>query len=125
MVATTTAAEARTTAAGESSLPLELIELELSLDGFAAEKDGFAEAVRDAAGKVGGDFLFELPASGLAENCQKIAALRIPDIEGKDLKIVFALLDETGSAIRVEDPSEKTEGLRRFADAFVDVLEHI
>ena len=108
---------------GEIALPLELLELELSLDGFSGDEAGFAEAVRAAAHQLGGDFLFDLPASGLAEDCLRIAALRVPTGETGALGVVFALLDAEGSTIRVENPGEKTEGLKRFADAFVDVLQ--
>lgn len=110
---------------GESALPLELIELELSLDGFAVEQDGFSEAIRRAAKTLGGEFLFDLPASGLAENCQRVAALRIPEATGNGLKIVFALLDSSGTEIRVEDPREETSGLKAFANSFVSVLERM
>ncbi|WP_246301357.1 hypothetical protein [Mycoplana rhizolycopersici] len=107
------------------ALPLELIELELSLDGFATEPDGFSDAVRRAAKALDGEFLFDLPASGLAEDCQRIAALRIPEATGSGLKIVFALLDDSGTGIRVEDPGEQTSGLKNFADSFVGVLERM
>lgn len=109
----------------EPALPLELIELELSLDGFATEQDGFSEAIHRAANTLGGEFLFDLPASGLASDCQRIAALRIPEASGNGLKIVFALLDDSGTGIRVEDPSEDTSGLKNFADSFVSVLERM
>ena len=126
MLPTETATEMHTAATGsEPALPLELLELELSLDGFAADENGFADAVREAAGRIGGDFLFELPASGLAENCLRIAALRAPATEAGEMRIVFALLDADGTSIRVEDPGEKTEGLKRFAEAFIGVLERI
>ena len=111
--------------AGEPALPLELLELELSLDGFSGDDAGFAEAVRTAATQVGGDFLFDLPASGLAEDCRRIAALRVPKGEDDALAVVFALLDAEGTSIRVENPDEKTKDLKRFTDAFIDVLQRI
>nr|WP_298101171.1 hypothetical protein [uncultured Shinella sp.] len=110
---------------GEPALPLELLELELSLDGFSGDEASFAEAVRTAATQLGGDYLFELPASGLAEDCLRIAALRVPKGDDGALSVVFALLDAEGSAIRVENPDETTADLKRFADAFVDVLQRI
>ena len=129
MLPTQTAADTAitTTAAtgGEPALPLELLELELSLDGFSGDEADFAEAVRAAADQAGGDFLFDLPASGLAEDCRRIAALRVPKGEDGALSVVFALLDAEGAAIRVENPEEKTQDLKRFADAFVDVLQRI
>lgn len=113
------------TTSGEVALPLELLELELSLDGFSGDEAGFAEAVRKAASLTGGDFLFDLPASGLSDDCRRIAALRIPKGDDGALGVVFALLDAEGAAIRVENPDEKTKDLKRFADAFVDVLQRI
>jgi hypothetical protein len=110
---------------GAPALPLELVELELSLDGYSGDIDSFADAVRAAASQIGGDFLFDLPASGLAEDCLRIAALRVPAGEEKALSVVFALLDAQGTSIRVENPAAKTEDLKRFADAFVDVLQRI
>lgn len=126
MLPTQTAADTPVaTTAGEPALPLELLELELSLDGFSGEVENFAEAVRQAATQLGGDFLFDLPASGLAEDCLRIAALRVPKGEDNALEVVFALLDAEGSTIRVENPDETTQDLKRFAEAFVGVLERI
>lgn len=126
MLPTQTAADTPVaTNAGEPALPLELLELELSLDGFSGDVETFADAVRSAATQLGGDFLFDLPASGLAEDCLRIAALRMPRGEDGALEVVFALLDGEATAIRVENPDEKTEDLKRFADAFVDVLQRI
>ncbi|MBN9057110.1 hypothetical protein [Shinella sp. NM-101] len=126
MLPTQTAADTPVASnAGEPALPLELLELELSLDGFSGDAESFADAVRNAADQVGGDFLFDLPASGLAEDCLRIAALRVPNSEDGALSVVFALLDAEGAAVRVENPDEQTEGLKRFAEAFVDVLQRI
>ena len=126
MLPTQTAADTPVaTSAGEPALPLELLELELSLDGFSGDAESFADAVRNAADQVGGDFLFDLPASGLAEDCRRIAALRVPQGEEGALAVVFALLDAEGAAIRVETPDETMKDLKRFADAFVDVLQRI
>ena len=124
MLPTQTAAPVATPA-GEPALPLELLELELSLDGFSGDVETFAEAVRTAATQLGGDFLFDLPASGLADDCLRIAALRVPKGEEGALGVVFALLDAEASTIRVENPDEKTEDLKRFAEAFIDVLQRI
>jgi len=55
----------------------------------------------------------------------RIAALRVPKGEDGALEIVFALLDAEGAAIRVENPDETTADLKRFAHAFVDVLQRI
>ena len=51
--------------------------------------------------------------------------MRIPEANGDGLKIVFALLDDGGTGIRVEDPSEETSDLKNFAHSFVGVLERM
>ncbi len=108
----------------EPLLPLELLELELSLEGYADGEAGFCEAVRKAAAETRGEFLFDLPAAGLVEDCRRIAVLRIPTSD-KKMRVVLALLDQNGTEIRVQAPDEDTEHLVRFADAFIEVLERI
>lgn len=107
----------------EPSLPMELVELELSLEGYAGGDAGFCEAVRQAAGRSGGELLFDLPAAGLIEDCRRIAVLRIPD--GENMRVVLALLDHNGTEIRMQAPDEETAHLVRFADAFIELLERI
>ncbi|ARQ09114.1 hypothetical protein NXC12_CH01034 [Rhizobium etli] len=108
----------------EPTLPMELVELELSLEGYAGGDAGFCEAVRQAAGRSGGELLFDLPAAGLIADCRRIAVLRIPD-GGSEMRVVLALLDHAGTEIRMQAPDEETAHLVRFADAFVEVLERI
>lgn len=107
----------------EPMLPMELVELELSLEGYAGGDAGFCEAVRQAAGRSGGELLFDLPAGGLIEDCRRIAVLRIPD--GREMRVVLALLDVNGTEIRMQAPDEETAHLVRFADAFIELLERI
>ena len=108
----------------EPLLPLELLELELSLEGYADGEAGFCEAVRKAAAETRGEFLFDLPAAGLVEDCRPITLLRRPTSD-KKMRVVLALLDQNGTEIRVQAPDEDTEHLVRFADAFIEVLERI
>ncbi|MEK1903815.1 MAG: hypothetical protein AAAB19_30020 [Rhizobium sp.] len=108
----------------EPLLPLELLELELSLEGYADGEAGFCEVVRKAATETRGEFLFDLPAAGLVEDCRRIAVLRIPTSD-KKMRVVLALLDQNGTEIRMQAPDEDTEHLVRFADAFIEVLERI
>ncbi len=109
--------------AGDPILPLELLELELSLEGFSGGEPGFCEAVRSAASAVNGDFLFDLPATGLIPDCRRLAVIRIP--EGDTMRTLFAALDEDGAEIRLLQPDEETEHLVRFADAFIDLLQRL
>ncbi|NLR95313.1 hypothetical protein HGP17_00510 [Rhizobium sp. P38BS-XIX] len=107
--------------AADPILPLELLELELSLEGFSGGEPAFCEAVRNAASAVKGDFLFDLPATGLIHDCRRLAVIRIP--EGDAMRTLFAALDEDGAEIRLLQPDEDTEHLLRFADAFIDLLQ--
>lgn len=108
----------------EPMLPMELLELELSLEGYAGGDAGFCEAVRKAAENSGGELLFDLPAAGLIEDCRRIAVLRIPD-DAEGMRVVLALLDRDGTEIRMQAPDEDTAHLVRFADAFIELLERI
>ncbi|WP_337266332.1 hypothetical protein [Oryzifoliimicrobium ureilyticus] len=110
--------------ADDTFLPLELLELELSLDSYAGETQNFAEVVRQAAQKTGGEMLFDLPARGLLEDCQRVAVLRIPAPKN-DKRVVLAMLDESGYHIRIQMPDAKSQQLVRLANAFVDVFEKI
>ena len=111
--------------AGDAALPMALLELELSLDRFSGNKDEFAGFTRTVAHDIGGELLFVLPASGLVDDCLTIAAVRHGQAGDKTPIILFICLAQDGSTIRVEQPSERTAGLKSFAEAFVGVLERI
>lgn len=108
----------------DTGIPMALLELELSLDGFSGSKDDFTAFIRAVADNVGGEFLFALPASGLIENCLSIAVLRLGETQG-DTPILFVCLEQEGSTIRLEHPGESTQDLKSFAESFVGVLERI
>ncbi|MBB4184891.1 hypothetical protein GGE07_001520 [Sinorhizobium terangae] len=109
---------------GDAAIPMALLELELSLDGFSGTKDEFSAFVRTVAADIGGELLFTLPASGLIEDCLTIAAIRYSDA-GKAPTILFVCLGGDGTEIRVEQPGAQTADLKSFAEAFVGVLERI
>ncbi|KQR77399.1 hypothetical protein ASG25_03765 [Rhizobium sp. Leaf384] len=121
--------------AGDFEFTMEMLELELSLDGIVLDglagsslaSDGlaFSDRVRAAAADLNGAFLFDLPASGLVENCQRIAVLRIPRDKDMGAETIFACLEADGTSIRIEKPDERTLGLANFAQAFVDVFQRI
>lgn len=106
-----------------ADLTMKLLELELSLDGYSAGRDGFSAHVATAVSAIGGELLFELPASGLIADCERIAVLRMPQ-EGA-AGTVFACLETGGTTIRIERPTEETACLQSFAGAFVEVLRRI
>ncbi|KQS96337.1 MULTISPECIES: hypothetical protein [unclassified Rhizobium] len=109
----------------DPGLTMELLELELSLDGYEPDTGTFADHVRAAATVIDGAFLFELPASGLIADCERIAVMRIPADDSDEMATIFACLDSDGTTIRVEMPNQRTADLRNFAEAFVDVLQRI
>lgn len=112
------AAESATSRASHKPKPtLDLVEFEMALDSARAAGDGFLASVQKATETLGGTFLFDLPASGLIEDCQKIAAVQPSAEDGSD--IVLALLSEDGCTIRVEQPSDTTADLARFARAYL------
>ncbi|MDE1994510.1 MAG: hypothetical protein KGI75_18545 [Rhizobiaceae bacterium] len=110
--------------AADPTLPFALLDLELSLEGFAGGEAAFCEAVRAAASAAHGEFLFDLPATGLIADCRRIAVLRIPDV-GETQRIIFAVLDQNDAEIRLLQPDEETEPLLHFTEAFVDLLERL
>lgn len=109
--------------AADPTLPFALLDLELSLDGFAGGEAAFCDAVRSAASAAHGEFLFDLPASGLIADCERIAVLRLR--EGDSRRVIFAVLDHDSSEIRLLQPDEETEPLLRFTEAFVDLLQRL
>jgi len=110
--------------AGDGGIPMGLLELELSLDGFSGNNADFTSFVRTVADNAGGEFLFALPACDLIEDCRSIAVLRMADVGG-DASILFACLDQQGRAVRIEHPSDSTRDLERFTESFVGVLERM
>ncbi|WP_066184622.1 hypothetical protein [Hoeflea olei] len=104
-------------------MPLDLVELELALDLNDVSAHGFSEAVRAAARTVEGEFLFDLPASGLADDAQRIAVVCLSRADGGRFGLV--LLSAEGDRVRAAEADASTKGLVDFARAFVGVLEQL
>ena len=104
-------------------LALDLVELDLALDLSDIADRGFCDAVRDAAKKIGGEFLFDLPASGLVGDAQRIALVCLSRDNGGRYGVV--LLSADGDRVRTMEADEATDGLVQFAKAFVSVLEKL
>ncbi|MDF1608541.1 hypothetical protein PZ897_10175 [Hoeflea sp. YIM 152468] len=102
-------------------LALDLVELDLALDLNDIAELGFCAAVRAAATRVDGEFLFDLPASGLAEGAQRIAVVCLSRDDGGRFGLV--LLSANGDQAITAEADETTAGLVQFAKAFVAVLE--
>ena len=104
-------------------MALELVELDLALDLNNIAEHGFCEAVREAAKTVNGEFLFDLPASGLVDDAQRIAVVCLTRDNGGRFGLV--LLSADGDRATTVEPDETTGGLVQFAKAFVAVLEKL
>lgn len=102
----------------QSLLDEPMLEFELALAHFERLRP-FVEVVSEAASSAGGEFLFDLPASGLVPDCSRLAAVRLPS--GAGAITVFACLDLHGETIRVEAPDERTRHLGDLAEAFVEL----
>jgi hypothetical protein len=102
---------------------LDLMELELALDLDGITEHGFCEAVREAARISGAEFLFDLPASGLVEDAQRIAIVCLSRKDGGRFGLV--LLSPEGDRASALEPGPETAGLVQFARAFVAVLEKL
>lgn len=103
---------------------LEAVELELAIDTGDIRIHGFDAAVRDAMRTLDGEFLFDLPASGLASGFQRIAVVRVRS-GGRETAILLVMLADDGETIKVCEPDEETAGLSDFARAFINVLERL
>lgn len=101
----------------------EAVEFELALDLTDPTETAFEDCVRSAASVIGGEILFDMPSDGSVEDASRIAAVRVPD-ETRD-RILFAVLDEAGTTIRVPEREEIGDRFHGFARAFVGVLERI
>lgn len=109
---------------GEARLePFETVEIELALDLQEPTSRTFEDCVRSAVEVVGGEILFDMPADGSLEDASRIAAVRVPGRPAD--RIVFAILNETETTIRVADREEVGDRFYGFAHAFVGVLERI
>ena len=104
-------------------MSLDLVELDLALDLNDIAERGFCEAVREAAKTVNGEFLFDLPASGLVDDAQRIAVVCLSRNDGGRFGLV--LLSADGDRATTVEPDETTGGLVQFAKAFVAVLEKL
>lgn len=107
----------------DAGLPLELLELELAVEGFKGKTGDFRAAVRAAAASANAAFLFDLPAGGLIPGCEHIAVIRLADAAPNAMRIVLACLMQDSGEIHVQAPTEETAHLVRFSRAFIDVFQ--
>lgn len=98
-----------------------ILELELALMAFNPARQTFLAAVCEAARVVNGTCLFELPAQGLMDNCERVAAVHLSTSDGP--LTVFACLETDGESIRLERAGERHGKLTRFARSFLSLLQ--
>ena len=102
----------------------QLKNLETALGESTPGRAGFVATVQSAARELDAEYLFELPASGLALNCERIAMLRMKADDREDI-FLLVKLGTDGETITVAEPDEDTKGLTDFARAFVNVLTRL
>lgn len=103
---------------------LEAVEIELAINSDTLDRNGFVAAVREAVDDLAAEFLFDLPASGLCSDCQRIAVIRLTP-KGRAETLLLVKLAGDGRTITVTEPDEETRGLTDFARAFVNVLSQL
>ena len=103
--------------------PFEAVEFELALDLQDTTIIPFAECVGNAARVIGGEILFDMPADGSIADAVRIAAVRMAG--GDSGRILFAVLDQDGTTVRMASQAEVGERFHGFARAFIGVLERI
>ncbi|MBP0616393.1 hypothetical protein [Jiella mangrovi] len=108
--------------AGES---VEAVEFEIALGTSDLGETSFEDCVRQAAEMIGGELLFAMPADGSIEDAREIAAIRIGDANEGGGRVLFAVLNGEGDAVRVADREEVGDRFHGFARAFVGVLSRI
>ncbi|APH71257.1 hypothetical protein [Aquibium oceanicum] len=102
--------------------PLEVVEFELSLNSQDIAECGFEAAVRHAADKADGHFLFLMPAH-MIEDCQRVAAVSVGG--GDDRSTVLVLLQDDGRSVRIEDAEGSANPFAGMALSYGGLLRHL
>ncbi|MEX0409080.1 hypothetical protein ABGN05_25900 [Aquibium sp. LZ166] len=102
--------------------PLEVVEFELSLNSQDIAESGFEAAVRHAADKADGNFLFLMPAH-MIEDCQRVAAVSVG--RGEDQSTVLVLLQDDGRSFRMENAEESANPFAGMALSYGGLLRHL
>lgn len=110
---------------GESSTPVEFIELGLGLEMLLETHPVFADAVKASLMPLDGEFLFELPHGDKPEGKGRVAAIRLAYAGSDEQRLAFVVLADDGIETSVETADGQPEHLTSFAEAFVDVLERL
>lgn len=103
-------------------VPLETMESELVTAIREHLDAGFEQAVTSAAETIGARVLFALPAAGVVDDADQVAALWIESDDAK--AIVFAVLDASRSEVRIEHDGPMGD-MARLGASLIHVLGHL
>ncbi len=107
------------------SMPVEFIELGLSLELLLDTHPMFVDAVKAAILPLDGEFLFELPYGARTDSKGRVAAVRLAYAGNDQPRVAFIFLSDDAMDTRIEPADGQVEHLRNFAESFVNVLEKI
>ena len=102
--------------------PLEVVEFELSLNSQDIPESGFEAAVRQAADRADGHFLFLMPAH-MIEDCQRVAAVSVGS--GENQATVLVLLQDDGRSFRIESAERSENPFAGMALSYGGLLRHL
>ena len=97
---------------------LEAVELMLALESQDLMQCGFEESVQAAAASVDGELLFHVPTPSSLP-FQRAALIMLPVEKGSI--VVLATLDDSGSAIDLQQETPDTAHLFRLGEAYLEV----
>ena len=110
---------------GQTTSPVEFIELGLGLEMLLETHPVFADAIKAALLPLDGEFLFELPLGEKPEGKGRVAAVRLTYEGSDDRRLAFAVLSDDGLETGIHMPDAQPAHLKSFAESFVDVLERL
>ena len=101
-------------------IDVESVELELALEMQTLREFGFEACLREASEAGAYQFLFQLPALDHIHG-QHIAVLSA----NKSKKLLYAILDKSGTDIEIVPEAAMQTEIRNFAAAFMDVFSQL
>lgn len=95
-----------------SAPPLAEVELEMALQIHDIRAQGFADSVREAASRIGGHVLFDLPCPS-GEGCQRVAA--IVTAQDHETQVLLVILAADGLSVSTENAAGSDHVFAGFA----------
>ena len=94
--------------------------LEAARDVIRAQ--GFADSVREAASRIGGHVLFDLPCPS-GEGCQRVAA--IVAAQDHEMQVLLVILAADGLSVSTENASDSDHAFAGFALSHAALSGHL